>query len=77
MIPHQYVYEKLVTDRHAQIWHEMQHIRMLSQIRQRQTFIRLTIGSFGRVLISLGSYMQRVGQQHDASLILKVDTSNP
>ncbi len=77
MVPHQYVYEKLVTDRHAQIRHEMQHIHMLSHIRQQRTFIRLTIGSFGRLLISLGSYMQRVGQQHDASLVLKVDTSNP
>jgi len=77
MIPHPDVYEKLVASRHAQIQHEMQQIRMLAHVRQRPTFVRLTIGSLGRVLIVLGSYMQRTGQQNDASLTLKVDTPNP
>jgi len=77
MIPHPYVYEKLVASRHAQIQHEMQQIRMLAHVRQRPTFVQLTIGSLGRVLIVLGSYMQRTGQQNDASLTLYVDTPNP
>ena len=57
--------------------HEMQQIRMLAHVRQRPTLVRRTIGSLGRVLIVLGSYMQRTGQQNDASLTLKVDTPNP
>ena len=77
MIPHPDDYEKLVASRHAQIRHEMQQIRMLAHVRQRPTLIRLTIGRLGRVLIVLGSYMQRTGQQNDASLTLYVDTPNP
>lgn len=77
MIPHPDVYEKLVASRHAQIRNEIQQIRMLAHVRQRPSFVRLTIGSLGRVLIILGSYMQRTGQQNDATLTLKVDTPNP
>ena len=77
MIPHPDVYEKLVASRHAQIQHEMQQMRMLAHVRQRPTFVRLTIGSLGRVMIVLGSYMQRTGQQNDNVLTLNVDTTNP
>ncbi len=77
MIPHPYIYEKLVASRHAQIQHEMQEIRMLSNVRQRRTIVRLTVGNLGRALIVLGSYLQRVGQQNEASLALNVDTPNP
>jgi hypothetical protein len=68
MIPHPDIYEKLVASRHARIQHEMQQIRMLAHVRQRPTFVRLIIGSLGRVLIVLGSYMQRTGQQNEASV---------
>ncbi|GEM_PF-1822488 len=76
MIPHPDVYAKLVASRHAQIQHEMQQIRMLAHIKQRPTLVRLTIGNLGRVLIVLGSYMQRTGQQNDTALTLNVDTSS-
>ena len=59
MIPHPDVYEKLVASRHAQIRNEMQQIRMLAHMRQRPTLVRRTIGSLGRVMIVLGSYMQQ------------------
>ena len=67
MIPHPYVYEKLVASRHAQLRREMQQIRILAYARQRQTLVRLTVGSLGRALIVLGSYMQRTEQQKEAS----------
>ena len=68
MIPHPYLYEKLIASRHAQIQHEVQQIRMQAQVRQRRTLVRFTIGSLGRLLIVLGSYMQRTGQQNEASV---------
>ena len=67
MIPHPYIYEKLAASHHAQIQHEMQQSRMQAQVRQRRTLVRYTIGSLGRLLIALGSYMQRTGQQNEAS----------
>ena len=67
MIPHPYVYEKLVASRHAQIQHEMQQIHLLAQVRQRRTLVRLTVGKLGKALIVLGSYMQRTSQQKKAS----------
>lgn len=67
MIPHPYVYEKLIASHHAQIQHEMQQIRMLAHVRQRRTFVRFTIGSLGRLLIVLGSYLQQTGQQKEIS----------
>jgi len=77
MIPHPDDYQKLVASRHAQIQHEMQQIRMLTHMRQRPTLVRRTIGSLGKVMIVLGSYMQRTGQQKDTVLTLNVDTPNP
>ena len=77
MIPHPDVYQKLVASRHAQIHYEMQQIRMLAHVRQRPTLVRRTIGSLGRVLIVLGSYLQRTGQKNDNALTLNVDTPNP
>ena len=77
MISHPDVFEKLVASRQAQIQHEMQHIHMLARVRQRPALVRLTIGRLGKVLIVLGSYMQRAGQQNEASLVLNVDTPNP
>jgi hypothetical protein len=68
MIPHPDIYEKLVASRHAQIQHEMQQIRMLDHVRQRPALVRRTIGSLGRVLIVLGSNMQRTGQQNEATV---------
>jgi len=68
MISHPYIYEKLNASRQAQIEHDMQQIRMLAHVRQRQTFVRFTVGSLGRLLIVLGSYMQRTGQSNEASV---------
>jgi len=77
MISHPDFYQKLVAARHAQFRHEIKQARMLAQMKQRQTFVQLTIGSLGRVLIVLGSYMQRTSQRNDASLTLRVDVPNP
>ena len=77
MIPHPDVYDKLVASRHAQIRNEIKQVRVLARMRQRPTLVRRTIGSLGRVMIVLGSYMQRTGQQNDTALTLNVDTPNP
>jgi hypothetical protein len=77
MISHPDVYQKLVASRHAQILHEVQQIRMLKHVRQRPTLVRRTMSCFGRVLIVLGYYMQRIGQQNDSALTLNVDTPTP
>ena len=67
MISHPYVYEKLNASRHAQIQHEMHQSRM-AHAGQQQTLVRFTVGSLGRLLIVLGSYMQRTGQRNEASV---------
>jgi hypothetical protein len=67
MIPHPYVYEKLIASRQAQVQHEMQLIRMLAHVRQRRTLVRFTVGSLGRLLIVLGSHLQQTGQQKEIS----------
>ena len=68
MIPHPYVYEKLIASHQAQIQHEMQQIRTLAHVRQRRTLVRSTVGSLGRLLIVLGSHLQQTGQQNEASV---------
>ena len=68
MTPHPYVYEKLFASRQAQIQHDMQQIRMQAHVMQQQTLVRFTVGSLGRLLIVLGSYMQRTGQRNEASV---------
>ena len=68
MIPHPYVYEKLIATRHAEIQHNVEQARMQAQAKQRRTLVRLTIGSFGRLLKVLGSNMQDTGQQNESSL---------
>ena len=67
MIPHPYLYEKLIASHHAQIQHDMQQIRMQAHVRQRRTLVRFTIGSLGTLLVALGSFLQRTGQQNEAS----------
>ncbi len=67
MIPHPYLYEKLIASRQAQIQRDMQQIRM-ARAGQQQTLVRSTVGSLGRLLIVLGSYMQRTGQRNEASV---------
>ena len=67
MVPHPYLYEKLIATRHAQIQHEMQQIRTLRHLRQRRTFLRFTVGNLGRLLIVLGSYLQQTEQQKEIS----------
>jgi hypothetical protein len=61
MIPHPYLYEKLIASHHSQIQHEMQQIRMQAHVRQRRTLVQFTIGSLGTLLVVLGSYLQRTG----------------
>jgi hypothetical protein len=68
MIPHPYLCEKLIASHQAQIQHEMQQIRMHALVRQRRTLVRFTVGSLGRLLVMLGSYLQRTGQRSGASL---------
>jgi hypothetical protein len=66
MIPHPYVYEKLVASRHSQIQHEMQQIRM-ARAGQQQTLVRFTVVSLGTLMIVLGSCLQRTAQRSGAS----------
>ncbi len=68
MISHPDVYQKLVASRHAQILHEIQLLHMSKHVKQRPTFFQLTVSSLGRLLIVLGSYMQRTGQKSEASI---------
>jgi hypothetical protein len=68
MIPHPYLYEKLIATRHAEIQHEMQQIRMQAHARRRRTLVRFTVGSLGTLLIALGSQLQRTAQRSEASL---------
>jgi hypothetical protein len=67
MIPHPYVYKKLVASRHAQLQREMQQIRM-ANAGQRRTIVRSTVSILGTLMIVLGSYLQRIGQRSGASL---------
>ena len=68
MIPHPYVYEKLIATRHAEIQHNVQQARMQNQAKQRRSLVRFTIGSLGRLLIVLGSNLQRTGQRSKVSI---------
>ncbi len=68
MIPHPYIYEELIASRHAQIQHDMQQIHMRTDAMQQRTLVRFTVGSLGRLLILLGSHLQRTGQRSGASL---------
>jgi hypothetical protein len=67
MIPHPYIYEKMYASRHAEIQKEMQHARLVAQVAQRPTYVRLTAYTLGKSLIALGSYMQQAGQKRKAS----------
>jgi len=68
MTSHPYLYEKLIATRHAEIQHDIQQSRMQAYAGKRRTFLRSTVGSFGTLLIVLGSFLQRTGQRSRASL---------
>ena len=68
MISHPDLYEKLVASRQSQVQHEMQQIRLATAASQQRTLLRSTIGSLGKILVVLGSYLQQTGQQKKASL---------
>jgi hypothetical protein len=68
MTPHPYLYEKLIATRQAEIRHDMQQIRRHGHSGQRRRFVRATVGSFGTLLIELGSHLQQAGQRGGASL---------
>lgn len=68
MIPHPYVYEKMIASHNAQLQKEMQQARLAAQAGQRRTFVRFTVNNLGKVLIVLGSFLQQAGQQKKASL---------
>jgi hypothetical protein len=68
MTPHPYLYEKLIATRQTEILHDMQQSRMQAHTGKRRTFVRSTVGSFGTLLIELGSHLQRTGQRSGASL---------
>ncbi len=68
MIPNPYLYEKLIATRQAEIRHEIQQSRMKAHARRRGTLVRSTVGSFGSLLIVLGSFLQRTRQGSGASL---------
>ncbi len=67
MIPHPYIYEKMYASRHAEIQKDRQQARLVAQVGQRRTFVRLTAYTIGKSLIVLGSYMQQAGQKREAS----------
>ena len=68
MIPHPYIYEKMYASRHTELQKDMQQARLAAQAGQRRTFVRLTAYTLGKILIVLGSSMQQMGQQREASL---------
>jgi hypothetical protein len=67
MIPHPYIYEKLIASRHEQILHDIQQSRM-AYAGQRRTLVRSTVGSLGTLMIVLVSQLQRTWQRSGASL---------
>jgi hypothetical protein len=67
MIPHPYVYEKMIASRHAQLQHDMHQSRM-AYAGQRRTIVRSTVSILGTLMIVLGSHLQRTGQRSGASL---------
>lgn len=68
MTPHPYLYEKLISTRHAQIRQDMQQSRMQAHAGHQRTLVQSTVGKFGTLLIELGSHLQRTGQRSRASL---------
>ncbi len=67
MIPHPYIYEKMYASRHAEIQKDMQDARLVAQVGQKRTFVRLAAYTLGKSLIVLGSYIQQAGQKREAS----------
>ena len=68
MVPHPYIFEKMNASRLAEIRKEMQQVRLVAHLHQRQTLVRLTVYTLGKLLITLGSNMQQIGQQGETSL---------
>jgi hypothetical protein len=68
MISNQYLYDRLVAARHAEIRRDMQQSRNLARAGQRRTFAWSAVGRFGTWLGELGFRLQRTKQQSKASL---------
>jgi len=68
MISNQYLYDKLVAARHAEIRRDMQLSRNLARAGQRRTLAWYAVGRFGTWLGELGFRQQRTKQQSKASL---------
>ena len=68
MISNQYLYDKLVAARHAEIRRDMQQCRNLARAGQQRTLARYIAGRFGTWLGELGFRLQRTKQQSKASL---------
>ena len=62
------LYEKSVASRRAQIQHEMQKAHVYARASQPRTVVRSAVGSIGKALVVLGSYLEQIGQQKKASL---------
>ncbi len=67
MIPHPYIYEKMLASRHAEIQKHMQQVRLAAHFYQKRTFVQFTANILGRLLIVLGSNIQQIGQPKEVS----------
>ena len=68
MISNQYLYDKLVAARHAEIRRDMQLSRNLARAGQRRTLAWYAVGRLGTRLGELGFRLQRTKRQSKASL---------
>ena len=68
MIPHPYIYEKMHASRHAEIQKKMQQSRLVAHFDQKRTFVHFTAYTLGKLLVVLGSNLQQMGQQREATL---------
>ena len=68
MVPHPYIYEKMHASRHAEIQKKMQQARLVAHFDQKRSFVHFTAYTLGKLLIVLGSNLQKMGRQREVSL---------
>jgi hypothetical protein len=63
-----FLYEKMVATRQAEIRRDMQLSRKPVHVEQSPTFVENAASRLGTLLVEMGSRLQRVEQQREASL---------
>lgn len=61
-----YLYEKSIEERHSQIRHDFEQIRLQANAGQKSPFVRSVVGKFGTLLVGLGSQLEGVGERGEA-----------